>query len=94
MDDGFVITREDLDSLTSAQLHDRAIGSAKAGKDIEWLWHLLRSIPAAEGAVGDLDESGMDVAATVSAINGYLRADPGVSDTLRPQYIDYLLEQQ
>ena len=36
MDDGFMITREDLDSLTSAQLHDRAIGSAKAAKDIEW----------------------------------------------------------
>ena len=89
-----MITRQDLDSLTSAQLHDRAIGSAQAGKDIEWLWHLLRSIPAAEGAVGDLDDSGMDVAATVSAINGYLRADPGVSDTLRVQYIDYLLEQQ
>ena len=45
-------------------------------------------------ALGDLDDSGMDVAATVSAINGYLRADPGVSDTLRTQYIDYLLEQQ
>ena len=89
-----MITREDLDSLTSAQLHDRAIGSAKAGKDIEWLWHLLRSIPAAEGAVGDVDTSDMDVAATVSAINGYLRADPVVSDTLRLQYIDYLLEQQ
>jgi hypothetical protein len=94
MDDGFMITHEDLDSLTSAQLHDRAIGSAKAGKDIEWLWHVLRSIPAAEGAVGDLDTSGMDVAATVSAINGYLRADPAVSDTLRPQYIVFLLEQQ
>jgi hypothetical protein len=36
----------------------------------------------------------MDVAATVSAINGYLRADPDLADALRPQYVDYLIEQQ
>ena len=33
-----MIDREDLESLSSAQLHDRAIGSAKAGGDIDWLW--------------------------------------------------------
>lgn len=89
-----MIDREDLESLSSAQLHDRAIGSAKAGGDIDWLWHVLGSMPAAEGAIGDLEDSGIDVAATVSAINGYLRADPGLADALRPQYVDYLLEQQ
>jgi hypothetical protein len=51
-------------------------------------------MPAAGGAIGDLEDSGMDVAATVSAINGYLRADPDLVDALRPQYVDYLLEQQ
>lgn len=30
-----MIDREDLESLSSAQLHDRAIGSAKAGGDID-----------------------------------------------------------
>ena len=89
-----MIDREDLESLSSAQLHDRAIGSAKAGGDIDWLWHVLGSMPAAEGAIGDLEDSGLDVAATVSAINGYLRADPKLADALRPQYVDYLLEQQ
>ena len=74
--------------------HDRAIGSAKAGGDIDWLWHVLGSMPAAEGAIGDLEGSGIDVAATVSAINGYLRADPDLADALRPQYVEYLLEQQ
>lgn len=49
--------------------------------------------PATEGQIGDLDDSGMDVASTVSAINGYLRADRDLSNTLRPQYIDYILEQ-
>ena len=89
-----MIDREDLESLSSAQLHDRAIGSAKAGGDIDWLWRVLGSTPAAEGAIGELEDSGMDVAATVSAINGYLRADPGLADALRQQYVDYLLEQQ
>lgn len=70
-----MIDREDLESLSSAQLHDRAIGSAKAGGDIDWLWHVLGSMPAAEGAVGDIEDSGIDVAAIVSAINRYLRAD-------------------
>jgi len=87
-----VITREDLETMASRDLHDRAIGSAKAQGDLEWLWHLLRSIPAAEGEVGDLEDSGMDMASTVSALNGYARADRDLPDVLRPQYVDYLLE--
>jgi hypothetical protein len=87
-----VITREDLETMASRDLHDRAIGSAKAQGDLEWLWHLLRSIPAAEGEIGDLEDSGMDMASTVSALNGYARADRDLPDVLRPQYIDYLLE--
>jgi hypothetical protein len=87
-----VITREDLETMTSGDLHDRAIGTARADGDLDWLWHLLRSIPAAEGEVGDLEDSGMDIASTVSAINGYARADRDLPATLRPQYVDYLLE--
>ena len=56
------------------------------------IWHLLRSIPAAEGEVGDLEDSGMDMASTVSAVNGYTRADRGLPGTLRSEYVDYLLE--
>jgi hypothetical protein len=87
-----VITREDLETMTSRDLHDRAIGTAKAEGDLDWLWHLLRSIPTAEGEVGDLEDSGMDIVGTVSAINGYARADRDLPGTLRSQYVDYLLE--
>jgi hypothetical protein len=87
-----VITREDLETMTSRDLHDRAIGSAKAQGDLDWLWHLQRSIPATEGEVGDLEDSGMDVVSTVSAINGYTRADRDLPGILRSQYLDYLLE--
>jgi hypothetical protein len=87
-----VITREDLETMTSGDLHERAVAMAKAEGDLDWLWHLLRSIPAAEGQVGDLDDSGMDIASTVSAINGYTRSDRDLPDALRSQYVDYLLE--
>jgi hypothetical protein len=87
-----VITREDLETMTSRELHDRAIGAARAERDLDWLWHLLRSIPGPEDEVGDLEDSGMDIASTVSAINGYTRADRNLPDTLRSQYVDYLLE--
>jgi hypothetical protein len=87
-----VITRDDLETMTSGNLHDRAIGIAKAERDLDWLWHLLRSIPAAEGEVGDLEDSGMDMANTVSAINGYTRVDRDLPDTLRSEYVDYLVE--
>ena len=78
--------------MTSRDLHDRAIGTARAEGDLDWLWHLLCSIPTAEGEVGDLEDSGMDMVSTVSAINGYTRADRDLSSTLRSQYVDYLLE--
>ncbi len=87
-----MITREDLETMTSRDLQDRAIGTAKAEGDLDWLWHLLRSIPTAEDEVGDLENSGMDMPSTVSAINGYTRADRDLPDTLRSQYVDYLLE--
>ena len=87
-----MIAREDLETMTSRDLHDRAIGTAKAEGDLDWLWHLLRSMPAAEGEVGDLEDSGMDMASTVSAINGYTRVDRDLPGTLRSQYVDYLLE--
>ena len=87
-----MITRDDLETMTSVDLHDRAISIAKAERDLDWLWHLLCSIPGAEGEVGDLEDSGMDIASTVSAINGYARVDRDLSETLRSEYVDYLVE--
>jgi hypothetical protein len=87
-----MITSRDLETLSSRQLHERALDLAKAEGDIDWLWHLLGSIPAAGGQLGDLDESGLDIAGLISAINGYIRADRSAEEALRPQYVDYILE--
>ena len=87
-----MITREDLETLSSPQLHEQAVALAKTGQDIDWLWHLLGSIPATEGQLGELDESGLDVASLISAINGFIRADRSADELLRPQYVSYLAE--
>lgn len=87
-----MITRGDLDGMSSAQLLERAVGTARAAGDIDWLWHLLGSIPATDGQLGELEDSGLDIANLISAINGYVRADRSAEDVLRPQCIDYLLE--
>lgn len=87
-----MITREDLETLSSSQLHERAVDAAKAEGDIDWLWHILGSIPSMDGQLGELDDSGLDVASLVTAINGALRSDRTASDLLRSQYIEYLLE--
>jgi hypothetical protein len=87
-----MITGEDLETMSSRQLHERAIDLAKAKGDIDWLWHLLGSVPGAGEQLGDLDDSGLEIASLVTAINGYIRADLSVEDALRPRYVDYLLE--
>ena len=48
--------------------------AADRQRDIDWLWHLLGSIPAAEGQLGDLDDSRLDIASLITAINGYIPA--------------------
>ena len=87
-----MITREDLEAFSSSQLRERALGTARAVGDVDWLWHLLGSIPTAEGQLGELDDSGLDIPRLISAINGYVRADASSAEVLRPQCIEYLLE--
>lgn len=85
-------TREDLETLSSRQLREQALQLARTGGDVDWLWSLLGSIPGAEGQLGDLEDSGLDVASLISGINGYIRADSSVEETLRSRNIEYLLE--
>lgn len=89
-----MIDRADLEEFPIDRLHEQAIGFAKADRDLDWLWRVLQAIPAAEGQLGDLDDSGMDIPTAVSAINGFIRADPELPELLRERYIDYILEHQ
>jgi hypothetical protein len=86
-----VPTREELEQLTSDELHDRAMHVALRHADIAFLWRLLRALPAAEAATGDLDEAKSDVQSLYGRVNDLRRLDkPEIEDALRPLYVEYL----
>src|SRR5262249_25682264 len=60
---------EDLENLTSKELHDRAVGRAVHRLDVAFLWRLLRAIPAAEAATGHPDQAEADVSHLSAIIN-------------------------
>lgn len=84
-------TREDLESLSSHELHDRAVHLAMRRLDIGFLWELLRELPASEAASGHTDQAAADVTRVSAMISDALAAGEGeIADSLRPFYLDYL----
>lgn len=83
--------REELERLSSAELHERALHRARNHLDVGFLWSLLEAIPAAEAAAGRVDEAQQDVMSLAERIHDLVHADDeGLADQLRPFYIDYL----
>ena len=81
----------DLDALTSRQLHDMAMRRALHHMDVEFLWKLLRAIPAAETLEGNVAEAVNDRTKISAIIDDALGSGEGeVADALRPLYIEYL----
>jgi hypothetical protein len=81
----------DLDSLSSRQLHDMAMRRALHHMDVEFLWKLLRAIPAAETLEGNFAEAVNDRTKISALIDDALSSGEGeVADALRPLYIEYL----
>jgi hypothetical protein len=88
-----VPTREELDRLSSKELHDRAIRLAERRLDVGFLWQLIKAIPVAEAAAGNLREAQADVAVgdLVPLVHDFIHSDEGeLADALRPMYIEYL----
>ncbi|MDP9342275.1 MAG: hypothetical protein M3Q23_09320 [Actinomycetota bacterium] len=87
-------TFEELDKLSSRELHDRAISLARKRLDVGFFWKLVQEIPAAEAAAGDIAEAESDVIHTyLGQIHDAMHASEGkLADALRPLYIEYLLE--
>jgi hypothetical protein len=80
-----------LDRLSSQQLHDLAVSRAKRHLDVRFFWELMRSLPAAEAAAGELDEARADVMQLSAHVDDVTDAGRGeVGDLLRPFYLDYL----
>jgi len=85
------VTRDELDALSSRELHDLAVRRALRHVDVEFLWELLRAIPAAEASEGHSVEAGRDISKVSVLIDDAIDSGEGdVAEALRPLYLDYL----
>ena len=86
-------TREELETLSSEELHDRATQHALRHANVKFFWRLLRAIPAAEASLGEMDEVHDDVQSLFGRLDDMRRSGEGeLADSLRPFYIDYLVD--
>jgi hypothetical protein len=87
------MTDENLDGLSTRELHDRAVHRAERHFDVKFFWRLLQLIPAAETLSGDAGEGDYDIQSSKGLISDALRSGDGaLGEALRPVFIDYLRE--
>jgi len=85
------VTRDELEALSSRELHDMAVRRALHHLDVEFLWELLRAIPAAEASEGHDVEAGRDVTHLSVLLDDAIDSGQGdLAEALRPLYLDYL----
>jgi hypothetical protein len=85
------MANEDLDKLSTHELHDRAIHRAEKHLDVGFFWSLLKLIPAAKAASGDEGEAEYDVQFAKGKIYDALHSGDGeLGEALRPVFLDYL----
>jgi len=82
---------DELERLSTSELHDRALRHAERHLDVGFFWSLLKLIPAAERVSGDEGESDYDIQFSKGLILDALRSGRGeLGEALRPVFIDYL----
>jgi hypothetical protein len=87
------VTRDELDKLSSHELHSLAVRRALHHVDVEFFWQLLRAIPAAEASEGNPSEAGRDVTHLSVLLDDAIESGEGdVAEALRPIYLDYLVK--
>ena len=86
-------TRDDLETLSTKELHERAIETARRHLDVGFLWKLVKALPVAEEVVGDDERIKVDIMRPLALINDFMDAGEGdLGEALRPMYVDYLEE--
>jgi hypothetical protein len=85
-------TYEELDALSSRELHDRAVRRAERHLDVRFFWRLIQEGTAAEAAGGDVERSEEEVQHWSRQVLDVLRHDEAALTARRPIYIDYLLQ--
>lgn len=82
---------DELDALSTKELHDRAMHRAERHADVRFLWRLLEMIPAAEVAAGDEGEAEFDSQVARGQIHDAVHSGEGkLGEALRPVFIEYL----
>lgn len=85
------MTDDDLDKLSTHELHDRAVRRAERHVDVKFFWDLLELIPAAEAASGDTGEADYDIQSSKGLISDAIHSGDGaLGEALRPVFVDYL----
>jgi hypothetical protein len=86
-------SRDDLETLSTKDLHERAIETARKRLDVGFLWKLVKALPVAEELVGDDERSKVDIVRPLALINDFMDAlGVELGEALRPLYLDYLEE--
>ena len=84
---------DDLEKLSTHELHDRAVHRAEKHFDVKFFWSLLEMIPAAETLGGDEGEGDFDIQSSKGLIKDALHSGDGkLGEALRPMFLDYLRE--
>ncbi len=81
------------DSINSrpSELHDLSVSRAKSHLDVGFFWELMKVLPAAQAAAGELAEAEADVARLSAHIDDVTDSGKGeTAEMLRPFYLDYL----
>jgi hypothetical protein len=82
-----------LDALSSQELHDRAVRYALRHLDLPFFVRLMKALPVAEAATGDLDGAEADALTLRAHIDDVTDSGKGeVAELLRPMYLEYLRE--
>jgi hypothetical protein len=87
-------TFEELDKLSSKELHGRAVKLAEHRLDVPFLWRLLDEVPAAEAAAGTVCEADLEIGHLLTRVQDLVHPDEKLQDALRPVYIDYLMKHE
>lgn len=80
-----------LDELSSADLHDRAVRYALRHLDVGFFINLMKTLPVAEAAAGQVGEAEADVLTLRAHFDDITDSGRGdVAELLRPLYLAYL----
>jgi hypothetical protein len=83
--------QDDLDRLSSKELHDLAVRHARRHLDAKFFWNLMQVLPAAEAAAGESAEMAADIDHMSAHLDDVTESGKGeTAEVLRPFYLDYL----